>query len=806
MACKYYNLLHKQDTIGDRNLTKSRFQWAACQLDVLEKCLDLHLLNKALASLPKTLHETYSRIVTAIPDEHKAYAVRILQFLTFSERPLSIEETVDAVTVNIEAKPHFDPDNRMPEPREISRYCSSLVAVVSTKSGDVLQLSHFSVKEYLTSHRLDSAIAREFDTFRASASIARVCLAYLLQFRQDINPDKVVQLFPLAEYSAKYWMSFTAVAERNKEDLTGLVERFFTLQGAPYQVCYSLYRPDQPWKNSEYIKLSDRPASPLYYAAFGGLQATVQMLLDRNVDVNMQGGDYGNALQAASAQGHEQVVKMLLDSNTDVNMSGGYYGNALQAASAQGHEQVVKMLLDSTADMNAQGGRYSNALHAASAAGHCTIVQLLLENGADVNRQGELYNIALNAAAAESHTAVVKVLLRNGAVLSRYDIQGKSVLHHVTNRAHCDPSLVEFLLSQGAATDAADIENMTPLHYSVKFGHKSVAGLLLDKGAPIDSSVHRKTWDQTAAKTDATCPVFLSEPTTTMSGTSAGLTSLHFAALAGNTDMVKFLLERGADPNALSEYNETPLHLTLRKTLHEPKYDDGPNYDDDWTRSHWRVEGLLDLLDFEEDDVDAIRADITMHRESVLDALLADARTSVTVRDYQHEYPLHCVEYGQVGSVWMVKKLVSKGADPFERNLKQQNALHLALGVEPASTDSEGLNALHYAARSGDHETIAVLLETAVATRPSLVTSKDTWGRNLLHHLLSRAYGVRPETTQLLLDKGVDGLELDASGDSPLASYHKECRLGINVEISQQILSIKGSSLYVEVEGQSLGH
>ena len=43
------------------------------------------------------------------------------------------------------------------------------------------------------------------------------------------------------------------------------------------------------------------------------------MLLDAEADVNAQGGDYGNALLAASEGGHEKVVQMLLDAEADVN-------------------------------------------------------------------------------------------------------------------------------------------------------------------------------------------------------------------------------------------------------------------------------------------------------------------------------------------------------------------------------------------------------------------------------------------------------------------------------------------------------
>ena len=43
------------------------------------------------------------------------------------------------------------------------------------------------------------------------------------------------------------------------------------------------------------------------------------MLLDKGVDVNAQGGRFGNALQAASERGHEKVVTMLLDKGADVS-------------------------------------------------------------------------------------------------------------------------------------------------------------------------------------------------------------------------------------------------------------------------------------------------------------------------------------------------------------------------------------------------------------------------------------------------------------------------------------------------------
>ncbi|KAF2475874.1 uncharacterized protein BDR25DRAFT_168930, partial [Lindgomyces ingoldianus] len=53
--------------------------------------------------------------------------------------------------------------------------------------------------------------------------------------------------------------------------------------------------------------------------------------LDKGADINAQGGEYGNALQAAIQQGNSEVILLLLDKGENINSQGGEYGNALQA-------------------------------------------------------------------------------------------------------------------------------------------------------------------------------------------------------------------------------------------------------------------------------------------------------------------------------------------------------------------------------------------------------------------------------------------------------------------------------------------
>lgn len=56
------------------------------------------------------------------------------------------------------------------------------------------------------------------------------------------------------------------------------------------------------------------------------------MLFEKGADVNAEGGEFGNALQAASFEGHKELVQILLKNSADVNAEGGYFSNALQAA------------------------------------------------------------------------------------------------------------------------------------------------------------------------------------------------------------------------------------------------------------------------------------------------------------------------------------------------------------------------------------------------------------------------------------------------------------------------------------------
>ncbi|EWZ78238.1 hypothetical protein FOXG_14292 [Fusarium oxysporum f. sp. lycopersici 4287] len=361
-----------RDKVGDG--ADGMFRWAACQLESLARCLSPKAIKAALGFLPRDLNETYRRMVQNIPSEYKSGAIRLLQFLVYAKRPLSLSETIEVLATQIDQEPRgFDVDGRLCQKADVLRYCPSLVIIAKvTNYGETveeLHLAHFSVKEYL----LEQA---QFDLESASNVITRTCLTYLGDIKN--NCSTIRSDFPMARYAAESWMDYAVSAETSEDIVRTTVS--FLRDETTFQRWCRLYQADRWWDHEP----GPPKASRLYYACLAGLAGAARDLTTEGADVNAQGGKYGNALQAASFQGNPEIVQLLLDKGADVNAQGGYLGNALQAASYEGNLEVVQLLLDKGADVNAQGGQYGNALQAASFDGNLEVVQLLNLNGAKI--------------------------------------------------------------------------------------------------------------------------------------------------------------------------------------------------------------------------------------------------------------------------------------------------------------------------------------------------------------------------------------------------------------------------------------
>ena len=359
------------------------------------------------------MDETYERILCSIDEGSIKDARRILTLLCFSFRPLTVQEVIDGIAVDLDEPACLNLRRRLQDADDLREICPGLIDFGVKRDDETqfesdgyndiegmtptVRIAHFSVQEYLESDRITQQKAASFALQSASAhaEIAQICLVYLQEpgLSSGALDQTKLKEFPLAHFAALFWHHHYRNATSATSRLDPLILRIFQQHQGFFYTWVKLHNPDRPWITHVDLSLGSSEsdiASPVYYASLLGLDIVLHELISNCQElasggrdlINARHGDYGNALNAASEGGHEKVVQILIDAEADVNAQNQYGCPVLFSASVNGHEKIVQMLIDAGADVNAQNVYYGNALHAASTRGHEKVVQMLIDAGA----------------------------------------------------------------------------------------------------------------------------------------------------------------------------------------------------------------------------------------------------------------------------------------------------------------------------------------------------------------------------------------------------------------------------------------
>jgi ankyrin repeat protein len=530
------------------------------------------MLRKALATLPPTLDQTYERILCGIHEEDSKYAMRILQWLTFSIRPLCIEEMCEIVAIDITRDPAFDPDEVLEDPLDVLTICSSLITVttdtnnkhnIQRPSNQIIVFAHYTVQEYLVSDRIKQGQAKQYSMQHVERkdAITKATLMYLMELSYPLTTE-VFERFPLARYSARFWWEHLLKTEADMEPTNNTAIGLLSVRNPAYLTWLRLYDPDKPWAGPHLEKSIEQAAPPLYYAAILGLNTITTMLLKAGADVDTHGGDHGNALQAASFRGHVRVIELLLSFGADPNVQGGHHGNALQAASFKGHVQVVKLLLSRGADPNVQGGHHGNALQAASECGHEIVVRRLLDAGTNVNLRSGRSSTALLLAAARGYEQIVEMLLDAGADVNVHGRIHSEALQQASDEG-CD-QIIKIPFDEGIAGMQSTSLNVTALQEASTRGHKQMVRILLKAGADVNAEGGPGTALQRASESghEHVVSILLAAGADISAGRDG--TALRRASQSGHRQVVLTLLNAGANLDAQREQYDIVLEADTK--------------------------------------------------------------------------------------------------------------------------------------------------------------------------------------------------------------------------------------------------
>ncbi|KAH9041905.1 hypothetical protein EDB83DRAFT_2524063 [Lactarius deliciosus] len=472
------------ETLSDK--ADGMFRWVFCQLETVRQCFPPSL-GRILRELPESLDETYERILKNIGKATRDHAHRLLQCLTVAVRPLRLEELAEVLAFDFDEAsggiPKLNGDwRREDQEQAVLSTCSSLITVVHDGESPVVQFSHFSVKEFLTSDRLAMAVAdvsfHHILLEPAHTIISQACLGVLLRL-DDTTRETSVQRFPLVQYAAEHWVDH-ALFENVAQRINDGVEDLFDPDKAHFRRWIRIYDTD----NHNHWGLADgemRPelleAAPVYYAALCGFPDVVVKLISEYPEHrNARGGACGTALHAAARRNHVEVVKSLLEHGVDVNSLGQWERTTLHIASVWEHLEIVRSLLEHGADVNAKQDDHWTPLHMVARNGNFELVRMFLQHNADINARNDIGHTPLHAASNNGHVDIARFLLDHGADPKARGKDQSTPLHWASYWGELE--VAHLLLERGADVDAEDGKGRTAYQIALKEGHDEIAQLL----------------------------------------------------------------------------------------------------------------------------------------------------------------------------------------------------------------------------------------------------------------------------------------------------------------------------------------
>ena len=727
-----------------------------CQLEALRLCLRSRL-RQFLHELPKSLDETYERVLNEIHETNRGYAQRLLQCLAVAVRPLRVDELVAILNFDLDATEGevqvltLDVDGQ-PEDleQELLSTCPSLITIVDDYDLRVVQFSHFSVKEFLTSDRLthssDDISGYRILPHAAHATLALVSLGVLLRLDDRVSTWHV----PLAGYAAQYWNFH---ADGVSPRVLHAMKALFDLDKPHFATWVWIYDIDEP----SYEYPCQHTAKPLYYSVLYGFYDLVEHLVQKHSQhVNDFGGRYGYPLAAALHEGDIRVAELLLQHGAKVDgreMDGQSLLHRVIKWSDDAVVGAVRFLLEHGADVNAQQSDLRTPLHLAADQGYFEVAQMLLQHRADVNSRDIDGNTPLHLAAEptsprsdSSGTNLARLLLEHGAEVNCRNRSGHSALDRASFVLNLEVS--RLLLNYGAYINAEDSHGRTPIHQIFEHSWDSkrnpfqLAQLLVEHGADVNTrDKHHET-------------------------------PLHLTSLAANLQSVRVLLSHGADVNAKNDQGHTPLHQVFQS----------PHYPG---------------------------------RRSGVVRVLLEHGTEVDARDKNHEIPLHLASrYRDLNSV---RVLLDYGADVHATNSRGQTPLRqvsepvdwedgvcvaqllVERGADVNTRDEDHETPLHLASRKAEIDLVRMLLDNGAN-----VNAINNQGQTPLHQVYCSGYYPwnYVEVTRLLVEHGADINVRDKDHETPLHLASRTRNLG-----SVQVLLSHGANANaINNEGQTPLH
>lgn len=279
-------------------------------------------------------------------------------------------------------------------------------------------------------------------------------------------------------------------------------------------------------------------SSPLHLASRYDNSGIAACLLDAQADLSQRDDNGNTPFLVASMWGQLETLKLLWErgSKEQINETNRFFYGPLHLACLNGTRDTAEWLLDIGAAIDKSGWTGATPLHLACEKGHIEIITVLHSRFANLHKRDDRSNTPILHSCLWAQPESLDILVRCGSNLSDVDDRGRTCFHNAVwcNQGFLDmlKDVFQILLGRGANINQSDNLGYSPLYIACMWQEFKHVECLLDLGADIDQK-----------------------------GSLDGVTALMMACSRPDTQIVKMLLQRGADMTSKDQHRQTALQI-----------------------------------------------------------------------------------------------------------------------------------------------------------------------------------------------------------------------------------------------------
>ena len=438
---------------------------------------------------------------------------------------------------------------------------------------------------------------------------------------------------------------------------------------------------------------------PLIDAVRAGDIERARALIADGVDVDTSDGDRTTALHWAALSDDVETGRALIEAGARFEAANRFDATPLALAAENGSAAFIELLLDAGADPDAATPEGETAVMTVARTGRADAMRLLLDRGADPNRsEGWRGQTALMWASAENNLAAAEALLAGGADVHARSTGGFSPLMFAVRAGYLD--MTGLLVEAGASAEETLFDGTSALVLAAKNGHYELGAYLLDAGADPDAddqgwtALHEVKWTRrpnlgfnnpppivTGSMSDLEFIRKLAahgadldarmtkEPQNRYRNVlnRIGSTPFLLAAKAADVEMMRVLVELGADPLLPNEDGTTPLMVAAGVGIWAVGESPGTN-EEALEAVHYALELGGDVTTIDDNGDTALHGAIIRGSEPLVRFLL-DQGADIEATNEKGWTPYRIAKgvfYSNTGKRWaeMETLLLDLGADP----------------------------------------------------------------------------------------------------------------------------------------------